>query len=103
MIPCTRTEIVAEVQPVYRTICVPRVAYRPQKFMLKGIPVGQACGLDPCTKCCPQPFCQVVEKPVPYVYYEKQKVRSYCVNYKPVCRPVMLPQTYMVQCYPMCN
>jgi len=103
MIPCTRTEIVADVQPVVQCINVPKIAYRPQKFLLKGIPVGQPCGLDPCTKCCPQPFCEVVQQPVPYVYYEQKKIQSYNVSYRPVCRPVMLPQTYMVKAYPMCQ
>jgi len=70
--------------------------------MLKGIPVGQPCGMDPCTKCCPQPFCQVVEQKVPYYYCEKKTVTSYNVVYKPVCRTVMMPQTYMVQAQPMC-
>lgn len=103
MVPCTRTEMVACVQPVVQCVNVPKIAYRPQKFLLKGTPVGQPCGLDPCTKCCPQPFCEVVEQPVPYVYYEQKKIRSYTVSYKPVCRPVMLPQTYLVQAYPVCR
>jgi len=103
MVPCMRTEIVAEVKPVTQCIPVKKIGFRPQKFMLQGTPVGQPCGLDPCTKCCPQPFCQVVEQQVPFEYYEKKTVQSYTISYKPVCRPVMLPQTYAVQAYPVCH
>jgi hypothetical protein len=103
MVPCTKTEIVSEVVPYTRCVPVKKIGYRCQKVMLKGFPVGLPCGQDPCTKCCPQPFCQVVDQKVPYVYYETQKVRSYTIRYRPVCRPVMLPQTYMVQAYPMCQ
>lgn len=103
MVPCMKTEIVADVVPYEQCVPVKKIGYRTQKVMLKGVPVGQPCGLDPCTKCCPQPFCQVVEQKVPYVYYETKKVRSYNICYRPVCRPVMLPQTYLVQAYPMCK
>lgn len=103
MVPCMRTEIVADVQPCTRTVPVRKIGYRTQKVLLKGMPVGSPCGLDPCTKCCPQPFCQVVEQKVPYVYCEQQTVRSYNVVYRPVCRPVMLPQNYLVRAYPMCR
>lgn len=103
MVPCTRTEIVGEVKPVTQCVPVRKIGYRMQKVLLKGTPVGFPCGLDPCTKCCPQPFCQVVEQKVPYVYFEHKTIRSFQVCYKPVCRPVMLPQTYMVQAHPMCQ
>jgi hypothetical protein len=103
MVPCTRTEMVAEVIPFTRTVPVQKIGFRTQKVLLKGIPTGQPCGLDPCTKCCPQPFCQVVDQKVPYVYYEKQCIPDYRVVYKPICRPVMLPQTYMVEAYPLCR
>jgi hypothetical protein len=103
MVPCTRTELVAEVLPCTRTVPVQKIGFRTQKVMLKGIPTGQPCGLDPCTKCCPPPFCQVVDQKVPYVYYEQKTVPDYRIVYKPVCRQVMLPQTYMVEAYPMCR
>lgn len=103
MVPCTRTEVVAEVQPCTRMVPVQRVGYRMQNVMLKGTPVGRPCGQDPCTKCCPPPFCQVVQQKVPYTYYEMQSVPWYNVCYKPVCRQVMLPQTYMVEATPMCG
>jgi hypothetical protein len=95
--------MVADVVPCSRTVPVQKVGYRTQKVLLKGTPVGQACGIDPCTKCCPQPFCQVVEQQVPYVYCEPKTVTSYTLNYRPVCRTVMMPQTFMVQAYPMCK
>jgi hypothetical protein len=103
MIPCVRTEMVAEVQPCTRTVPVTKVGYRTQKIMLKGSPVGQPCGIDPCTKCCPQPFCQVVSQKVPYYYCEYRKVPSYNIVYKPVCRTVMMPQLYNVQAIPLCK
>lgn len=103
MVPCVRTEMVAEVQPCMRAIPVKRIGYRMQNFMLRGIPVGSPCGQDPCTKCCPQPFCQVVQRQVPYVYYQPVCVPWYNVVYRPVCRPVMVPQTYLVQTIPMCG
>jgi hypothetical protein len=101
MVPCMRTELVAEVLPYTRTVPVQMV--RCQKVMLRGFPTGQPCGLDPCTKCCPQPFCDVVEQKVPYTYYEYKTIPDYRVVYRPVCRPVMLPQTYMVEATPMCR
>ena len=103
MIPCVRTEMAAEAQPCTRCVPVTRVGFRTQKVMLKGCPVGQPCGLDPCTKCCPQPFCQVIEQRVPYYYYEYTKVPWYNIVYKPVCHTVMMPQTYCVQATPMCR
>ncbi len=103
MVPCVRTEMVAEVQPCTRAIPVKRIGYRIQNFMLKGIPVGSPCGQDPCTKCCPQPFCQVVQRQVPYVYYQPMCVTCYNVVYRPVCRQVMVPQTYLVRETPMCG
>lgn len=103
MIPCVRTEMVAEVQPSTRCIPVTKMAFRTQKILLRGIPVGRPCGQDPCTKCCPQPFCQVVEQKVPYYYCEYKKVPSYNIVYKPVCRTVMLPQTYCVEAVPLCR
>jgi hypothetical protein len=103
MVPCYKTEMVPEVQPSCRVVPVQRTGYRIQNVMLKGTPVGQACGQDPCTKCCPQPFCQVVQQKVPYCYWENVTVPSYKVVYKPVCRQVMLPQTYLVESLPMCG
>jgi hypothetical protein len=103
MVPCVRTEMVPEVQTCTRTISVPKMGCRIQNVLIKGTPVGRACGQDPCTKCCPQPFCQVVQQKVPYVYYEPMCVPYYNVVYKPVCRPVMLPQTYLVEAIPMCG
>jgi hypothetical protein len=103
MVPCVRTEMVAEVQPCTKVVPVKKIGYRVQNVMLKGTPVGQPCGQDPCTKCCPQPFCQVVQQKVPYVYYEPQTIPWYNVVYKPVCRTVMLPQNYMVEAIPMCG
>jgi hypothetical protein len=103
MVPCMKTEMVAEVLPCTRTVPVQMVGYKSQKVMLRGFPTGQPCGLDPCTKCCPQPFCEVVDQKVPYIYYEYKTVPDYRVVYKPVCRPVMLPQTYMVEATPLCR
>lgn len=103
MVPCTRTEIVGEVVPYTQCVPVQKVGWRTQKVLLKGSPMGQPCGIDPCTKCCPPPFCEVVEQKVPFTYYENKTVQSYAVNYRPVCRPVMLPQTYMVQSFPLCQ
>ena len=103
MVPCTRTELVAEVVPCTRMVPVKQIGYRTQNVLVKGIPVGQACGLDPCTKCCPQPFCQVVQRTVPYEYYVPQCVPWYNVVYKPVCRPVMMPQQYLVESIPLCK
>ncbi len=103
MVPCMKTEIVADVVPYERCVPVKKIGYRTQRVMLKGVPVGQPCGMGPCTQCCPRPFCQVVEQKVPYVYYDKKTIRSYNICYRPVCRPVMLPQTYLVQAYPMCK
>jgi hypothetical protein len=103
MVPCTKTELVAEVLPCTRTVPVQMVGYKSQRVMLRGFPTGQPCGIDPCTKCCPQPFCEVVDQKVPYIYYEYKTVPDYRVVYRPVCRPVMLPQTYMVEATPMCR
>jgi hypothetical protein len=103
MVPCVRTEMVAEVQPSTRMVPVKKIGYKIQNVMLKGTPIGCPLGQDPCTKCCPQPFCQVVQQKVPYVYYEPTCVPWYNVVYKPVCRPVMLPQQYMVEATPMCG
>jgi hypothetical protein len=103
MVPCMKTELVAEVLPCTRTVPVQMVGFKSQKVMLRGIPTGQPCGLDPCVKCCPQPFCEVVDQKVPYTYYEYKTVPDYRVVYRPVCRPIMLPQTYMVEATPMCR
>jgi len=103
MVPCTRTEIVGEVVPYSQCVPVQKIGWKTQKVLLKGSPVGQPCGLDPCTKCCPPPFSQVVEQKVPFTYYEPKTVQAYTVNYRPICRPVMLPQTYMVQSFPLCQ
>jgi hypothetical protein len=103
MVPCMKTEMVAEVLPCTKTVPVQMVGYKTQRVMLRGFPTGQPCGLDPCTKCCPQPFCEVVDQKVPYIYYEYKTIPDYRVVYRPVCRPVMLPQTYMVEATPMCR
>jgi hypothetical protein len=102
MVPCTRTEMVGHVVPCQTLVPVPRVTYRPQRLLLKGMPVGPACGQDPCTKCCPQPFCEMAVQQVPCVQYDYKPVTHYNVQYRQVCRPVMLPQTFMVQAYPLC-
>ncbi len=103
MVPCMKTEMVAEVVPCTKVVPVRKIGYRMQNVMLKGIPVGQPCGLSPCIQCCPQPFCQVVQQKVPYEYYEPKSVTTYNVIYKPVQRPVMLPQNYLVEAIPMCR
>ncbi len=103
MVPCVRTEMVAEVVPTTRVVPVKRIGYKIQNVMLKGTPVGSPCAQDPCTKCCPQPFCQVVQQKVPYEYYEPQSIPWYNVVYKPVCRTVMLPQNYLVEATPICG
>jgi len=103
MVPCMKTELVAEVVPCTRMVPVKKMGYRTQNVMLRGMPIGLPCGMDPCTRCCPQPFCQVVQQKVPYEYYEPQCVRTYNVVYKPVQRPVMLPQNYVVEAVPMCR
>ena len=105
MVPCTKQECVAEVVPCWTTVPVTRTAYRCQKFLVKGTPVGQACGQGPCTQCCPQPFCTVQEQMVPYQYCDYEKVQYYQVQYKKVCRPVWLPQTYRLDFCPLpcCN
>ena len=95
--------MVAEVQPATRVVNVQKTGFTVQNVMLKGTPIGSACGQDPCTKCCPQPFCQVVQQKVPYTYCEMVSVPYYNVVYKPVCRQVMLPQNYMVEATPMCG
>jgi hypothetical protein len=103
MVPCVRTEMVPEVQPCTRTVTVQKVGYKTQNFLVKGTPVGMACSQDPCTKCFPQPFCQVVQQKVPFVYCEPVQVPWYNVVYKPVCRKVMMPQTYLVETVPVCG
>jgi hypothetical protein len=103
MIPCVRQEIVGEVQQTTRCVPVWKVAYKTQRVMVRGCPIGPPCGMDPCTKCCAQPFCQVVDQKVPYYYCEYKKIPWYNVVYKPVCRPVMMPQQYLVEATPMCR
>jgi hypothetical protein len=103
MVPCTKTEMVAEVVPCTKMVPVKKIGYRIQNVMLKGTPVGQPCGMNPCIKCCPQPFCQVVQQKVPYEYYEPKAVPWYNVVYKPVCRQIMMPQQYVVEAVPMCK
>jgi hypothetical protein len=80
-----------------------KTGYRCRKILVRGFPVGCPRGIDPCTKCCPQPFCHVVNQTVPFTYTVPKKVCSYNVVYKPVCRTVWLPQTFKVQAIPMCN
>ena len=53
MVPCVKTEIVADVVPYTQCVPVKKIGFRTQKVLLKGTPVGQPCGLGPCTKCCP--------------------------------------------------
>jgi hypothetical protein len=103
MVPCTKTEMVAEIQPCTRCIPVQKTGWTTRKVMLRGTPVGRACGQDPCTKCCPQPFCQVIEQKVPYCYIEYKTIPWYNIVYKPVCKTFMLPQTYLVEAVPMCR
>lgn len=103
MIPCVRQEIVGEVQRTARYVPVWKVGYKTQRVLLKGSPIGRPCGQDACTKCCPQPFCEVVNQKVPYYYCEYKKVPWYNIVYKPVCRPVMLPQQYLVEAVPLCR
>jgi hypothetical protein len=102
-VPCVKTEMVAEVMPCTRYVPVKKIGYKKQNVMLRGVPVGKPCGMDPCTQCCPQPFCQVVQQMVPYEYYEPKPVTTYNVVYKPVQRRVMMPQTYCVEAVPMCK
>ena len=103
MVPCVKTEMVPEVQPCTTVIPVQKVEYRCQRFLVHGTPVGCPQGADPCTKCCPVPFCKVVTRNVPYVRCVPQQVPWYNVVYKPVCRRVWLPQTYKVTEYPLCH
>ncbi|MCA1961333.1 MAG: hypothetical protein LDL33_11120 [Desulfomonile sp.] len=102
MVPGVRTDLVPEVKQSNAVIPVPVVQYRAQPVLLKGTPIGAPCGMDPCTKSCPQPFCQVVTRQVPYVTYTTKVVPYYSVCYRPVCRPVCLPQTYKVEAHPLC-
>ncbi len=102
MVPCVKTNWVPEVIPCKTYVSVPKTAYRCQQVLLKGTPVGNACGADGCTRCFPQPFCQVVTQKVPYTYCVPQCVTYYQVRYRPVSCPVMLPQKYMVQAIPLC-
>ncbi len=103
MVPCTRTEMVAQVVPCTRTVMVQKVGYKTQSVLVRGTPVGMACGQSPCTQCRPQPFCETIQQKVPYYYAEPVSVPWYNVVYKPVCRPVMLPQTYLVETIPVCG
>lgn len=102
MIPCVKTQMVPQVVPCKAVVPVKQIGYRCQKVLVRGMPVGMPCGMDPCTKCCPQPFCQVVTQKVPYVYYVPKCVSYYNVTYKPVCCTVWLPQTYKVEATPLC-
>ena len=102
MVPCVKTQMVPEVIPCKTYIPVQKVGYRCQKILLKGTPVGAACGADGCTQCYPQPFCKVVTQKVPYTYCVPKCVTYYQVRYRKVCCPVMLPQKYMVQAIPLC-
>lgn len=103
MVPCVKTRLVPEVVQCSAVVPVPQVSYRCQPVLLKGTPVGTPCGMDPCTKCCPQPFCQMVTRQVPQVTYVGKIVPYYKVVYKPVCEPVWLPQTYKVDAIPLCR
>ncbi|MFC1835567.1 hypothetical protein ACFL2Q_12650 [Thermodesulfobacteriota bacterium] len=102
MVPCVRMKCVPQVVPCKTVVPVQKIGYKCQKVLVKGTPVGCPQGIDPCTKCCPQPFCKVVTRKVPYVYCVQQCVPSYKVIYKRVACPVWLPQTYRVCETPMC-
>lgn len=102
MVPCIKTKWVPEVIPCKTVVPCPKIGFKCQKILLKGTPVGSACGADPCTTCYPQPFCKVVTQKVPYTYCEPKCVTYYKVQYRKVCYPVMLPQTYQVQAIPLC-
>ncbi len=103
MVPCLKTDVVAQVIPTWRTVPVKKVGYKCQKVVVRGTPVGRPCGAGPCEKCCVQPFCTVVPQMVPFCYYENQKVPTYQVAYRKVCRQVMRPQTYRIDAYPLCR
>ncbi len=103
MTPCVKSEWVAQTQPCLTPMPVKRVCFKDQKVLIKATPVGSACGMDPCVKCCPQPMCKVVTQRVPVVYYEQQMVPSYNVVYKKVNKKIMMPQTYKVDAYPLCK
>ncbi|MFH0825791.1 MAG: hypothetical protein V2B18_23800 [Pseudomonadota bacterium] len=103
MVPCVRTEMVPQVRQCQTVVPVQKVGYTNQKVLVKGTPVGCSNGGDPCVKCCPQPFCQVVCRPAPYVYYEYKTVPYYSVTYSKVCRTVWMPQVYKMDYTPLCK
>jgi hypothetical protein len=103
MVPCVKTQMVPQLVPCTAVVPERKIGYRCQKVLVRGCPVGPPQGMDPCTKCCPQPFCHVVTQQVPFTYCVPRKVCYYNVVYKPVCRTVWLPQTYKVQAMPLCN
>jgi hypothetical protein len=101
LVPCVKTEMVGCVKPCTRYVPVKTVRFRCQRFLLKGTPVGCAQGASPCVRCCPQPYCRIVERKVPCVTWAYKPVKYYNVCYRPVCRRVWLPQTYRVQPIPL--
>lgn len=103
MVPCIKTELVAEVKPCTVTVPVQRVGYRCRRVLVKETPVGRPCAVDPCVRCFPQPSCRVVTQKAPYVYYESQCVPWYNVTYKKVCRKVWRPQVFKVEARPLCR
>jgi len=103
MVPCVKTQMIPQLVPCTAVVPERKIGYRCQKVLVRGCPVGLPKGVDPCTQCCPQPFCQVVTQQVPFTYCVPKKVCYYNVVYKPVCRTVWLPQTYKVQATPLCN
>ncbi len=76
MVPCVRTEIVAEVQPCHASCPSQENRLQDAKRHAERNPSRISLRQDPCTKCCPQPFCQVVQQKVPYVYYEPAPMPS---------------------------
>jgi hypothetical protein len=104
MVPCVKTELVAQVCPTTVCVTVPKTGYTCRKVMLKGTPVGcPPGGSDPCTQCFPKPFCKVVTQKVPYTYYENVAMPSYNLVYRKVCRQVWRPQVYRLDAYPLCR
>lgn len=103
LVPCVKTQMVPQLVPCTTVVPEQRVGYKCQKVLVQGCPVGPPHGADSCTKCCPQPFCQVVTRQVPFTYCVPKTVCYYNVVYKPVCHTVWLPQTYKVQAMPLCH
>lgn len=103
MVPCLKTEMVAQLQPYNVTVPVKKIGYASRKVLVTANPVGPVCGTGPCVRCCPKPCSWVEERKVPYSYCEKKIVPWYRVVYKRVCRSVMVPHTYKVNTVPLCR